>query len=183
MAEEMRQYTARIPEEMWTGIEQNGRRTGRTAIAIIRSGIEKELGVEVPNVKLVLRNGAPCGEWKDATEDETELEVSGQMAELWGIQAKDELIATQGCSMLGAGIPERAILHMRPFKIGGPKSGDICSVLAVLEDGTTLGTVKTWEWSGKVATLRNGDGERLNLPDGVRELIAAARWTGHLMTY
>ncbi len=85
--------------------------------------------------------------------------------------------------MLGKGIPERAILLMRPFMVGGATTGDICSCMATLPDGSVVGSIKEWCWSGRVATLTDGENKKFGLPAGATKLEAVSRWTKHLLTY
>jgi hypothetical protein len=136
------------------------------------------------NLTLTLREWAPCGEWREADDQPSTFEISGQLASMWRVGTGDEILHSRGCSMLEKGIPEEAFLLMSPPPFGGPKTGDVCAVMGFFADETKspVGTIKVWEWSGSGVDLKDGQGKKMKVPDGVVRIEARSVWTGHLLT-
>jgi hypothetical protein len=144
----------------------------------------KEVRLGSLPMTLTLREWAPCGEWREADDQPSTLEISGQLASMWRVAPGDEMIHSRGLSMINKGIPEEAFLLMSQVPFGGPKHGDICAVMGFFKDEnkSPVGTIKTWEWSGSGVDLKDGEGKKLKVPDGVIRIEARSVWTGHLLT-
>lgn len=167
--EEIRNYCIKNDKEM-------------SSVAV--SSILREVRQGHQPMTLTLREWAPCGEWREADEEPSTFEISGQMAAMWRVGQGDEILHSRGCSMLEAGIPEEAFLHMSPVPFGGPKHGSICAVLGFFKDEnkSPVGTIKKWEWAGSGIDLKNGQGKKIEVPEGVVRIEARSVWTGHLLT-
>jgi len=183
--EELRPYPARFPYPMWDAIESNSQKTGREYMEIIRRGVARELASESesPPMMLMCYHGAPCGEWRDVEEcHRDDFELSGQIARMWRAHTSDIILHATGYSMIEAGIPEEAYLHMIQFGDRMPRDGQICAVEATLEDGSVLGTVKRWHWTGKNGIqVRDGTGKELDLPKGTVKVDAVSWWSGGMI--
>lgn len=133
-------------------------------------------------VTMRLFTSAPCGPWSKADDVETRpFLVSPELAAFWGYKEGDALLHVRGLSMMGAGIPEEALLLMRPVVFAPPESGDICAVTVYFDNGDCVGTVKRWQWSRLFAVLRDGNGDTVDWPEGADKIEVNARWTGHMI--
>jgi hypothetical protein len=185
--EEPRQYIARFAPAMWERMERMKNEKAVDYATVVRRGVERELkALENPDATpLTLRivHGATCGEWRDAdVEQGDEFELSPDLVRAWNAIPGDELLHTSGASMLGAGIPEEAILHMRPFGMRMPRDGQVCAILAIRADGTAVGTVKHWHWAGKKnIELRDGERKKVDAPADAVQLEAVSFHVGGLI--
>lgn len=171
--------------ETWKALNNRRATSGTPVNELVRRAVTQYLGHGSTGVvDLPLRSTAPCGQWAEILEDQTETyALPAQIAEEWAVSERyDFILKTHGCSMLGAGIPEDAYLHMRKIEHKAPDTGDICAVTALLADGSVLGTVKRWEWGGQRGiVLRDGDRKAIDLPEGAIELKARSKWMGNLI--
>jgi SOS-response transcriptional repressor LexA len=152
--------------------------------AVLERAVERLLEYgEARPLTVKLYHTAPCGEWQDANDaDATDFELSPDLVNLWGVHPTDHLIHTRGASMCEEGIPDEAILHIRPFGFRAPRSGQICVVTAVnRETNESWGTVKKWMHDGQKAVLKDGKGDTLEMPEGANEVHAVGYWTGNVI--
>jgi SOS-response transcriptional repressor LexA len=152
--------------------------------AVVEMAVEQLISRGDANaVTLRLYHTAPCGEWQDANAEEvSDFELSPNLVQLWGVHQTDMLMATRGCSMLEVGIPEEAILHIRPFGYRAPRAGQVCVVTAVnLDTNQAWGTIKKWGHDGHKVVLRDGKNNKLEMPEGAQEVHAVGYWTGNVI--
>jgi SOS-response transcriptional repressor LexA len=124
---------------------------------------------------------ATCGNWREAIDNGMDYVLSADVADTLEARDKDVMVMTDGDSMEGAGIPDGAMLLMRPLPDNvPPRRNEIALVQIIDADGNCESTIKRWTRGGPTPTdviLEDGDGARVDLPpDTVRvQAVAVAR--------
>jgi SOS-response transcriptional repressor LexA len=119
---------------------------------------------------------APCGPWEEALERAGTFTLSRDVAEELGAREGDVVVRAVGQSMSGAGIPDGALLLMRPLANNRPpRTGRVALVQIVSKTDEYLGTIKRWM---KEEVLHDGDGKPLSIPAGTKEIKPIAESVG-----
>ena len=117
----------------------------------------------------------PCGPWKEALEHADEHMMDAGVLRMMGFKEGDFFVRCDGESMVDAGIPDGALVLMRPLDGDIPKNGTITLVCAELDGGDWFGTVKRFFKTpeGKV-DLRDGKGMPIYTPREAIEIKPVA---------
>ena len=119
---------------------------------------------------------APCGPWEEALEHSGDFVLSLDVADELGMREGDVVVRTVGDSMEGAGIPDGALLLMRPLQNGRvPRARRIALVQIINADGAYLGTVKRWHAEDK---LTDGADKAFPIPKNVKTVEPVAELIG-----
>lgn len=118
---------------------------------------------------------APCGPFREVVaEVDAHHLLSDATAEWLEAGPRDVFIVCDGQSMEGAGIPNGALLMLRPLPPGGrPQSGEIVLIQLLDHEGNCTSTIKRWITSQPL-TLHDGEGAPVELPSNLREAIPVA---------
>lgn len=175
-------------EQEWEQLEAAlapGQRAGTLIRNIVidyledRAAGKANAGTDQQRVKFLSK--ATCGNWREAIDNGMDYLLSADVADTLEAREKDVMVMTDGDSMEAAGIPDGAMLLMRPLPENvPPRRNEIALVQIIDADGNCESTIKRWTRSGATPTdvvLENGDGDRVEIPpDTVRvQAVAVAR--------
>jgi hypothetical protein len=121
---------------------------------------------------------APCGDWREAIETAGEFVFSQDVADSLEARPGDIVVLADGQSMEGAGIPDGALLLMRPLQNHArPARNDVALVQIQDSNGNYDSTIKRWIKSGQTpaeVVLHDGDGDLHRIPNDTIEVRAVA---------
>jgi SOS-response transcriptional repressor LexA len=119
---------------------------------------------------------APCGPWIEALDHAGEFVLSRDIAEELGAREGDVVVRAAGDSMVGAGIPDGALLLMRPLANNrSPRRRQIALVQIMNGEGDFYGTVKRWISEEK---LLDGNDDIFPIPEDTTAIIPVAESVG-----
>jgi SOS-response transcriptional repressor LexA len=119
---------------------------------------------------------APCGPWMDALEHAGDFVLSRDVAEELGAREGDVVVRCVGDSMEGAGIPDGALLLMRPLANNRPPRRHQIALVQILNtDEQYYGTIKRWISEDR---LLDGNGDPFAFPDGTIGVVPVAESVG-----
>lgn len=174
--------TIPLTKSMRENLDVASGRTGRGVAEIVREAIDNWFEStptaleDRESLPLRILTKAPCGPYDEAVEQSGYFDLSPDIADELGARESDVVVRTSGDSMAGAGIPDGALLLMRPLLYGRqPRIGRPALVQIAKNDGSYVGTIKHWMGDGE---LHDGDGEVMPLPEGVREVHPVAEAVG-----
>lgn len=132
---------------------------------------------------LVLRyfDNVPCGMWQFAEDGNEYYELSGDEVARLGARQTDIVVNTKGASMVGLGIPESAIILMRPVGRDGEvaRPGQICLMETMTAEDQSVGMIKKWMGEDDKGTdLRDGKNKRVALPNAANKAFPRAKLLG-----
>ncbi len=117
----------------------------------------------------------PCGPWKEALETADVYPLPETLARALGYKTGDFLVRAEGQSMEGAGIPDGALILMRPLRGRKPEAHAVTLVSVETDDGLCLGTVKHWHTTPRGnPDLRDGRGMPYYVPENTKKVEAIA---------
>lgn len=117
----------------------------------------------------------PCGPWKTALDEASEFPLQSELASLLDAREGDVLVPAQGQSMEESGVPDGALVLMRPLEGRKPASGEITLVMVETSDGEWVGTIKHWyQTRSRAVDLRDGKGHCYALPPNVKAVYPVA---------
>jgi hypothetical protein len=121
---------------------------------------------------------APAGPWREAVEHAGEFVLSQDVADELEARDGDVVVRVMGESMEGAGIPDGALLLMRPLNEGRqPLPDEIALVQAIGESGEYWSTIKHWcvpRAAKNFPQLKDGDKSDYDWPPGTVEVVPVA---------
>lgn len=182
-------YPTKLSENLLSRLKERKAKTRVPVTAQIRRAIERELSGEfdtapmsiepdeaLNQVRLPYLNEVPCGPWDEAAPDENQsFALSRDVALEMNAQPDDFAIRSKGESMKARGIPDHAIMIVRPLRgTQTPRRDEIVVMQIILEGEKYQGTVKVWRADGSPPKLEDGDGKAFEYPAGV----VGARATG-----
>ncbi|MBW3635022.1 MAG: hypothetical protein KY445_00980 [Armatimonadetes bacterium] len=146
----------------------------KNAVQFFQPHISNKNLISVP-----LLDKPPCGPWKEAVDRAERFEMSPELAVFVGYEAGDFFAQADGQSMKEAGIPDRALILMRPLEQNGiklaPTHGEVALVEITTKDGECFSTVKYWyETPEGKPDLRDGAGRPFYPPSGTKKINAVA---------
>ena len=118
-----------------------------------------------------------CGGLRAAIEHAGDFVLSVDVANELEARATDVIVRAVGEAMEEAGIPDGAMVLMRPLSAGKlPLPNEITLVEIVNQDGNCRGVIRCWH-PGEPPRLTDGKGNVLTLPEGTVEVrpVAVAR--------
>ena len=135
-------------------------------------------------LRLPVIGEAPCGPLREVVASTNIFHfLSPATAEWLEARPNDYLIVCDGESMEMAGIPDGALLLLRPLPKGGrPQSGEVALVQFEHEDGAYTSTIKRWVRSEPLV-LENGEGEPIEIPTDLKQAIPVAVARGLVSRY
>jgi len=184
------QRQIKFKPSMMEGLKAVSRETGLTVAEFVRRAVDEKLrpatydsdgamplGFGGSGYAGRFLGGVPAGPWREALDQAGIFTLSPDMAEELEVREGDLFIRAEGQSMEGAGIPDGAIVLVRPVPDGRlPRSGE--RVLSEIEDGDGRhwSTIKRWH-HGPPVRLEDGDGRPFLLPNNPRRIrpVAVAR--------
>lgn len=163
------------------------RETGLTVAEVVRRAVHEKLNPRPPEEEGAgysstgflgrFLGNVPAGPWQEALEGAGNFTISRDVADELEAREGDIFLRAEGQSMDAAGIPDGAIVLVRPLPDGRfPRSGE--RVLVEIEDaeGKYWGTLKHWQ-NGPPIELRDGLGNKFEFPTEYRRIrpVAVAR--------
>jgi hypothetical protein len=138
----------------------------------VRKAVDKYLDPEPVMVADVDRQEykflgeAPCGPWEEAIDRADYFPINSRIADELQARDGDVIVRAVGESMEGAGIPDHALLLMRPLVNNRPPGRNRTALVQfVNEHGEYKATIKTWAGQDR---LVDGSGNDFEVPEGAK---------------
>ena len=150
----------------------------RQAVAAFLDPATQPVLIEEPgggSVRLKFLTAAPAGPWTEALDHAGEFILSRHVADELSVREGDVVVRALGHSMEGAGIPDRALLVMRPLANNRPPRRGTVALVQIVTGEEYQATIKKWI---SPTELRDGNDAVFALPAKTREIVAIAEAVG-----
>lgn len=150
----------------------------RQAVAAFLEPASQPVGVaedSAGTVRLKFLTAAPAGPWTEALDHAGEFILSRHVADELSVREGDVVVRAVGDSMEGAGIPDRALLVMRPLANNRPPRRGTVALVQIVADEEYQSTIK--KWIGPTE-LHDGWDKPFALPSKTREILPIAEAVG-----
>jgi SOS-response transcriptional repressor LexA len=147
----------------------------RRAVGAYLTGITMPL--EIPEndgegLDLKYLTEAPAGPWQEAIERAGTFRLNQKIADEFGARPSDVVVRVVGQSMTGAGVPDLALLVMRPLVNDRPPGNkQITLVQLVRDEHVYESTIKRWV---SQTELLDGDDKPIKLPAKTERVMPVA---------
>jgi len=138
--------------------------------------VESPPPIEEDSYSLPVFYNVPCGPWTAISEGAERFIINEETALFLEVDDGDALFQTRGESMLEAGIPDGALVAVRPYGRKSPLPRHIVYVQYLTADEEWKGTVKFLDvMDGDRPRLSNAKGEPFPIPDDATQVFVIGR--------